>query len=588
MELARYGPRALPPYLRGQVAHMVRTTEGAELFSVADPSMPGEWLCVFDVACRASERSASPERNIAFDPLKAYGLDDDPARIPNEGLLGSPFNYSLEKYKDFLFRDDKDLNGERNSDAEDHSTKDQGMSPRLAHLMEWALGRMDDPCVAWWLARQHSLHPDCLDALDKRLQEIDLCAKARRTWMLIRETLPDQRRREWWSHAWINLQKRIKKEGGWTEDVLQAFDADMRPMLVRYRPWGLYESMPPLEGWDDVDQEHVVRWEIRLPERMPGMPKIPDEALPDVFRIAEGHLIQAADLYRKIGTEGCWGTPTCYPKREIVGEEFNKFQVSYFRWFQGLMERMLKKYPQVLRSRVLGWNPKLRFIRKLILFALCKNQLFDADEVANIVLGFGQSDLWDCDVRRELLFLLEDRRSDFSNEKREAIIDRLLLGPAKMDHWSDAKYLKFKVENAAEYVRYLDLHGFPLTRAQSHCLTTLISSIPDWTDWRARSIVFERGIEEVRPAQTDISPADLCSIPVSEIIECIRIEDEKGVGMLTGYKLFEGLVAESRKRAFLALLYEAKRGELSGRLLACLSVELGLCRGLTDGPGSFT
>lgn len=46
------GPRNLAPHERGMVAHLVRTTTGAQQFANGKPAPAAEWLCVFDASCR--------------------------------------------------------------------------------------------------------------------------------------------------------------------------------------------------------------------------------------------------------------------------------------------------------------------------------------------------------------------------------------------------------------------------------------------------------------------------------------------------------------------------------------------------------
>ena len=85
VDLARKGPRNLEPYERGQVASLVRTKVGAELFADADPPPPGEWLCVFDRNFRYGEVGIqSDDSQPTFDPLIEYSLDDDPSSATRE------------------------------------------------------------------------------------------------------------------------------------------------------------------------------------------------------------------------------------------------------------------------------------------------------------------------------------------------------------------------------------------------------------------------------------------------------------------------------------------------------------------------
>ena len=82
--LAQRSPTQLEPFERGQVAALVQTADGAAAFTTATSPPPADWLCVFDRHVRYGQ----PQRGFGQadpDPLKFYGLDDDPPRPEAEG-----------------------------------------------------------------------------------------------------------------------------------------------------------------------------------------------------------------------------------------------------------------------------------------------------------------------------------------------------------------------------------------------------------------------------------------------------------------------------------------------------------------------
>lgn len=71
-------PKDLAPHERGQVAHVLRTVQGARSFSEAEPTPHPEWVCVMDANVRSGKKSSSYGADAeTFDPVAAYGLDDD-------------------------------------------------------------------------------------------------------------------------------------------------------------------------------------------------------------------------------------------------------------------------------------------------------------------------------------------------------------------------------------------------------------------------------------------------------------------------------------------------------------------------------
>ena len=81
--LAHCRPGELEPFQRGQVASLVQTSEGAAVFATETPPPLAEWLCVFD----RNVRCAEPQQEFGQDdpdPLRFYGLDDDPPHSRKE------------------------------------------------------------------------------------------------------------------------------------------------------------------------------------------------------------------------------------------------------------------------------------------------------------------------------------------------------------------------------------------------------------------------------------------------------------------------------------------------------------------------
>ena len=299
IESSRLGPRGLAPHERGQVAHLVRTTSGARRFEEANPSPPTEWLCVFDASCRAR--------------IKIYRLDDDPQCFPDTDR--SPF-FGYEHILGWCSGDPDFVEGHRLAGRKADRSMD--IPPRLAHLGDWMLKHLNDPCTAWWMARQvNGIHPRHLIALEHRLVNWkNLHPLARNAWSLIRETLREKRDPDAGMNR-IDLLRRIKEEG-WSASVLQAFDDAMRPILAHKPPSRFEDAMPPLGVWEDVHLEDIRKWEVRLPDPHSWRPGSLGDVLVDVFLISEKHLKQAVRLHHAIGTKADhFKTPTCYPNDEV-------------------------------------------------------------------------------------------------------------------------------------------------------------------------------------------------------------------------------------------------------------------------------
>ncbi|MBN2752558.1 MAG: SIR2 family protein [Rhodospirillaceae bacterium] len=146
ISMAQKSPRDLPPHERGMVCHLVRSEEGARLFAKANPIPSAEWLCVFDCACRCAAPPSNYEESEIFDPLEAYGLDDDSPRSSSESTSPKTMEETRSSPPD-------DLIAWRQGDTSpDHrlrlSNGGVPMPNRLSHLTNWVVCNIGDPVLA--------------------------------------------------------------------------------------------------------------------------------------------------------------------------------------------------------------------------------------------------------------------------------------------------------------------------------------------------------------------------------------------------------------------------------------------------------
>jgi hypothetical protein len=80
LSTAAAGPAKLDPHVRGQIAHIISTREGARRIAIANEPLDASWLLVFD----PNQRYADPEQidryekgSGTLDPFVSLGLDDD-------------------------------------------------------------------------------------------------------------------------------------------------------------------------------------------------------------------------------------------------------------------------------------------------------------------------------------------------------------------------------------------------------------------------------------------------------------------------------------------------------------------------------
>jgi hypothetical protein len=547
-------PKDLASYERGQVAHILRTVQGARLFAEADPAPHPEWVCVLDAKIRLGTKDTGYDDDAeVFDPPAVYGLDDDLTDISDDDRKQGVCNDDLLVWRN---TDDNPpeahrLNGRQGDGFE-------AMPVRLGHLSAWLSKSINSPILAWWAIRQNGLHPRLLQQFDWELERAEsLNERGRHIWNLILEHHRDPRNRVW-NGEWFDLKRRVNSEG-WTPSVLREFRRVSTPRLVVKPPFHLSSKPPPVD-WANISLREIGEWEVVFLERHNEDLAIPDNVMPQVLDILEDQLIIASGLLADIETH-YFHAPTFYPTRDVDGREHVTNDAKAVTWFVQIFDRAAALWPELARAHATAWNTADRFFfRKLKLYALNKAEVFAADDAANQVLLLDQEEFWDLDVARELLFLLADRWTEFSEKDRNRLIDRVLAGPDPLPHWADEETPGLRHQFAARYARYLEMHGCDLTPNRSEQLAELIGRIPKWSDGWASSTVIERGSHSGWVG-TDESPDVVLDLPASEVISRATEELGRDFGSFTERRPFTGLVKVNPRKALSALTIAGRAGD---------------------------
>lgn len=565
--LAQHDPKSLGSHERGQVAHVLRTAPGARLFAEAAPVPHAEWICVMD----ANVRSAKPSSGYGddaetFDPVVAHGLDDDvsPASSGNRQIF---VNDSLLVWRE---TDDNPSDFHRLGGRQAEGFESTPL--RLSHLINWIGKSVDSPVLSWWAIRQSGLHPRLLQQLEWNLeQRTDLSDRARHIWNLIIEHHRDPRNRQW-NGDWFDLKRRANSEG-WTASVLREFRRISLPRIEIKRPFGLHESKPVSLPWSNIRLEDLGEFNVKFLDRHNDGLDVPDEALPEVFGIMEDQLLTASGLLSDVDKK-FFRSATCYPGRNVVGKRYSDESGEALNWFIKLFDQLVKLSPALAHAKAAAWpNTDRYFFRKLKLYAFNKAAAFEADYVADALLTFDQEAFWDSGVRRELLFLLEDRWGELSVAKRDQLVDRIITGPDRPSDWSDGDFAVHRDRIAARYARYLELQGCVLNKDHSAKITVIMNGIERSCDGLARSIVTEWG-SQAGFVGTDDAPDSIMNIPVSEIIARAKEDLERDFGSFTEKRPFTGLVKINPRRALAALTAAARAGDYPGEFWSAMLSEL--------------
>ncbi|EAO3108651.1 hypothetical protein E3I62_22515 [Salmonella enterica] len=548
-------PKVLAPYECGQLAHILRTTQGAKLFSEAVPLPHPEWLCVMDANIRSAKqkkRYYELDDNDAetFDPQEAYGLDDDLQDISDDERKRGVSNDNLLEWRD---EDDNPSDYHRLAGCL------ETMPKRLSHLMAWFCKSLDSPVMAWWAIRKISIHPLLLQNIERNIEHsTSIHKRSRQLWSLILEHHKDPHNRRY-DVDWYDLKHRITNRG-WTAGVLRGFRRVMTPRLEMKLPYGLGEVRPPSSSWEEIQFSELGQFEVVFTERHDDDLDVPDNVLLQVFSALEAQIIIASGMLEDIDTY-YFPSPSCYPERAVEGEEHFAKGAEVLTWFVHLLDRVVMKWPELAKAHVTTWPVKEPFFfRKLRLYAFSKTGVFEADRVAEELLSLEQSGFWDTNVTRELLFLLTDRWEEFSQENQNRIIEHILTGPNHLLYFPEEDIPKQREILAARYASYLELNGCKMTTIHHDQLTAMVKRIPDWNDGWATSVVINWG-SRTGWVRTDEKPDIILDLPANEIIpkvkEILKREDDS----FTSRQPFVGLIKENPRKALSALAIAGRSGD---------------------------
>lgn len=547
----QHDPKCLLPHERGQVAHVLRSVQGARLFAEANPLPHPEWVCVLDANVRSAKPSSGHGDDAEhFSPQAAYGLDDDVADISDDERRQRASSDGLLVWHD---GDDSPQEVYRLWGASEKTSK------RLTHLINWMGNSVDSPVLAWWAIRYIGLHPLLLERLERQvLQSQRLDKRGRHIWHLIFEALRDTRNHPW-SGKWFDWERRLAAEG-WSGSILRELRSVVAPRLSIKPPYGLAQSKPPAENWENIQFRDLGEFKVIFLERHNQVTDVPDSLLPQVVGVLEEQLLIASGLLSDIGTI-YFNTPTCYPDRDDEGMDDILHAREMMKWFIQLFDRMAKKWPQFAAARAATWpETDQYFFRKLKLYALNNSAVFSPPKAAHAVLSLDQQAFWDKQVARELLFLLVDRWGNFSALSRRKLISRILTGPSQPVDGDSEQFPGWRDELAARYARYLELQGCALTAEHGVLLARMIGSIPEWSDGWATSLITVRG-SSAKWYGTDESPDLLLSLPVSQIIAKAEEEGKRDFDSMTEKNPFLGLVKTDTRRALSALTLDGRHGK---------------------------
>ena len=553
LAMADKGPEALEAHERGMVCHVIQTSSGAKLFADAEPTPPAEWLCVFDRNCRSAKKTSShvPGEGV-FVASEAFGLDDDPPWEGKEARQREPIGEDLISWR-------------RGDDSLDSILRLSGAFPqghepmpaRLFHLSRWMAKTINQPTLAWWVARQPGLHPRLLALLTSRIEDAeDLPEDAHILWHIILETVAAPYDPH--NQSWYHLRRRLKRSG-WSGSVLRAYQKATEPTYKIKSPGGTAKAKHPPKNWSDTEWRQIAEIDIEFPDVVHNELEIPDEVLPEIFAILQWNLVRTVE--RLVECQKQWFRVKSLYRENVGRRGYIAKSDAFVLYFKSLLDRMSEINPTSLKGHIDTWpQPEGYIFDKLRLYVLNKPDLFSSQAVATHIFSMDGAKLWNPGDKQELLFLLRDRWSGFNAGAKTRIAARICDGRPQYPGEDTTQYELHRKEGAAIRFGWLVQAGCKMPASSLGRWKEMKSQISGWQDaWTESAAQTPEGRFGWVGTSEDASVLE--GVPVSRIVEVASENAGRSMMEWTERRHFVGMVKEQPSRAIAALSVASRRGE---------------------------
>ena len=228
--------------------------------------------------------------------------------------------------------------------------------PRLFHLAGWLVSCVNDPILAWWVARQPALHPRLHRMLKRAVEDsTDPIDGTRRGWMVLLKALESGTRPTADENV-VGLLERIG-ERGWTPGLILEFEALTEPVFDAGPPMTLAEPRPPSRRVVECRVEGgVSNLCIRFPPQWVSWPTVPEDDLPSVYAALERNLMRASERLREVSEIG-WAVDDAHP-------DDRRDRNAYVSLFRELLVRLSMLDPDRVKQHIALWpDPDPRMFR---------------------------------------------------------------------------------------------------------------------------------------------------------------------------------------------------------------------------------
>ncbi|WP_197062431.1 SIR2 family protein [Luteibacter sp. 9133] len=552
IDRAKHGPAALSAHERGLVTHLARSVEGARAMARQDPTLPAEWLFVFDRAMRYSTPTRWDMTHGETDPFDVLGLDDDAP--PERVEVQDPYarrkvpSESWDAF-DLTSEDQQGLASVGLAALVGPGASTVGVLPeRLDYLSQWFARVAHQPAAVAWLAGRGGVHPQLRAAVTWRLRhQAELFSEdLREAWqrVLQAETVDSGPLR----HAIAADVQRA----GWSARLIRSAVSLYRPhVLVRAGTAAPWAELSP-----DIALNALIRAEVAYPE--PYAPfAFPVEHLALVCRIFRAHIELAVQLEAELKESGALYFDAIRP---MESERRHAYRLTALMGtFATCVEALGKSSPADAQREVDTWAAHAdAAFTHLRVWACGFPALTSIERALEILRGLDVDVFWSTANERDLLFAIRDRWPEWSVEQRKVLEWRIVEEPLP---WFEDRDDREDV--VAHYrlnrLQWMKEQGLTFSFDDAKVMAELRVSSPTWVE-SAASYTAQPRTMGLRRVVDDSDDELLRDVPLADLVAAASHLEGYDRGRGARVHPFAGLSRMRPARALRALGWAAGQG----------------------------
>lgn len=562
LAVASNGPAELSPHIRGQIAHVYSTREGAKRVAAANTLPDGSWLLTLDPQQRYRRPVPVDRSDVSkelFDPFEALGLDSDivpqPPQ-PDQNLIDRRIPPAAW---DVLKPTRADIEGMSETGGgvlRGHVVPHAAaLPPRLMSTAIWIKRVAHQPITLWWASQQSGLHQRLRREIefDLRVNGDRFPAAIHRGWRILFAAWDDAGPAH---DSAFEINARADREG-WTESLVRAAVGLCRPRLKAGHNWRVSH---PLNVEGPISPDDVIRFDVDYPSP-PLAPSIPEDQLGYAVKQCRANLELAISLEAEIsGNDRLHFETSRADDGEVLAENSHGLTGAIVR-MQSLMTRLAAKDRRAARAEIGKWpTDDLYVFARLRIWAAGK-KILAPREAAKIFVSLPDNVFWGSLHERDLLYALRDRWADLGKSDREALEDRLRQGSYPWEATVHGDPIVWAASDRMSRLHWLRQYGVAFSFDVSAEMRALQALAPEWTE-EVGNAAADSNAPRVYHVTTDPDPEPLLDTPIAQILSQAEEAGQMRFRDHTRREPFSGLADSRPVRALAALTDAGRRGEI--------------------------